>query len=133
MAPGVIRDLLVQAFTYDQNFSTQMILFCMELLLAFIIAYFASIYHVYFAVSLGHMAKSQQGFFISGLVHCYLFCNGISDSDLIDQFSVFMDRFQFPYGGIHVLRIAMILSQLAEAALFALGTGWILKRKLNLE
>ena len=133
MAPGVIRDLLVQAFTYDQNFSTQIILFCMELLLAFIIAYFASIYHVYFAVSLGHMAKNHRAFLS---VFWYIVITsvlGFLTVTGIDKFSIFMDRFRFPYGGIHVLGISMILSQLAEAALLALGTGWILKRKLNLE
>ncbi len=133
MAPGVIRELLVQAFAYDQNFSVQMLLFCGELLLAFFIAYFASIYHVYFAVSLGHMAKNHRAFLsvvwyiVISSVLGFLTVTGI------DKFSVFMDRFQFAYGGIHVLGIAMILSQLAEAVLLALGTGWILKRKLNLE
>ena len=127
--------LIGAGFREDAGMTVHLILFFLEVLLAMIAAWFATVYHFYLAMALGQLAGNHK---VAFSVLAYV---GISS-----VFSILMTALLQTYplwepvlesldmtAGIHVTEIAFLLWKVVQILIGALGTEYILKHHLNLE
>ena len=112
--------------------TVHVVLFFLEMLLAMIAAWFATVYHFYLSMALGQLAGNHRAAFS---VLAYV---GISSA-----FSILMTALLQTYplwepvfegldmtAAIHVTGCAFLLWQLVQVLAEALGTGYLLKHHL---
>lgn len=137
--PYTLGYLYETAMAYDRVWFIQTIFFGLEMLAALVFGCFAFFYHVYLAVSLGHLARKYKA---ALSVAWYIGINailGFFTLNLLGAMGSIWDlpfSIAFPENGyweIHVLGLGILFSQIVKTVLFSLGTNYILKNKLNLE
>ncbi len=110
-----------------------------ECIVMCVLAALAALFHIYLSMAIGHLARKHRIMmsvvayivismvlsFISGFVLIFVGSSGLYLDYWLAQLT--------PQAGMHVLLIGLILWNLIELVVFAIGTERILSKKLNLE
>lgn len=137
--PYTLGYLYETAMSYDRVWVIHTICFMLELLATLVFGCFAFFYHVYLAVSLGHLARKYKA---ALSVAWYIGINAILGFFTLNLLGAMGSIWNLPisislpengYWEIHVLGLGMMLSQVIKTVLFSIGANYILKNKLNLE
>lgn len=114
-------------------------LYVIECIVMCVLAALAALFHIYLSMAIGHLARKHRIMmsvvayivismvlsFISGFVLIFVGSSGLYLDYWLAQLT--------PQAGMHVLFIGLILWNLIELVVFAIGTERILSKKLNLE
>lgn len=116
-------------------------LYVVETIILIIVGLFSSIGHVYVSIALGHLSNKHR---VALAIVAYIVINVVWSSifgaitRLIDIFRwdqvmcIWVDNLNTP-GQIHLMMLILIAVCLIPAAVYFIGTNWILSKKLNLE
>lgn len=120
----------------DETFHTT--IFCLEILLTFLVDVFGNIYHLYCAMALGHLAGNHK---VAFSVLAYVGINFVTSAMgmTLMQLCYYLpdDLLNITFSNglffLHGFGGAVLLYNLIYLAVMAGITHWILERKLNLE
>ena len=134
--PILMWAFLTEGYKADPAAFVYMALFALEMLAGLIVAVFASIYELYFAMALGQMSRNHKVIWsvvwfmavstVMNFAAMLLVGNGLFLMDL-------SETVESVIGNLHMMGLGMLAVQAVSLAILMLGTGFVLDRKLNSE